>query len=179
MTETVNEFNWPDRVVIGTIGVPGSRTFYLQARAGSELSSIALEKQQAAVVAEMIDEILDQLSTVKGNPFNVPEHTPVELVDNDPLEEVNESFRVGSMNLGWDATVAQVVLEAFSLNDEDDENFDPDGPGAVMRVRMPVGTARAFAMRTHEIVAAGRPMCANCGYPIDPDGHTCRDENGQ
>ena len=179
MTATVNEFNWPDRVVIGTIGVPGSRTFYLQARAGSELSSIALEKQQAAVVAEMIDEILDQLSTVKGNPFNVPEHTPVELVDNDPLEEVNESFRVGSMNLGWDATVAQVVLEAFSLNDEDDENFDPDGPGAVMRVRMPVGTARAFAMRTHEIVAAGRPVCSNCGYPIDPDGHTCRDENRQ
>lgn len=173
MATTIYDYNWPDRVVIGTLGEPGARTFYLQARAGSELTSIALEKQQAAVVAEMIDEILDQLSTMDGNPFNVPEHTPVELVDNSPLEEVIETFRVGAMNLGWDATVAQVVLEAFSLNQAEDEDFDPDGPGAQMQVRMPVGTARAFAMRTHEIVAAGRPICTKCGNPIDPDGHAC------
>jgi len=170
MTTEVHEFNWPDRVVIGTVGEPGSRTFYLQARAGSSLTSIALEKQQAAVVAEMIDEILDQVSTVAGNPFSVPTHTPVELVDNEPLEDVVEAFRVGSMNLGWDATVAQVVLEAFSF----DEERPADGSDAVMQVRMPVGTARAFAMRTHEVVAAGRPVCSSCGYPIDPDGHTCQ-----
>jgi len=171
MASEVHEFNWPDRVVIGTIGEPGSRTFYLQARAGSDMTSIALEKQQAAVVAEMIDEILDQVATVAGNSFSVPTHTPVELVDNDPLEEVDEAFRVGSMNLGWDATVAQVVLEAFSL----DEAHPEDEPEAVMQVRMPVGTARAFAMRTHEVVAAGRPVCSSCGYPIDPEGHTCQD----
>lgn len=170
MAEIVHDFNWPDRVVIGTVGEPGSRTFYLQARAGSTMTSIALEKQQAAVLAEMIDEILDQVSTISGNAFSVPTHTPVELVDNDPLEDVEESFRAGSMNLGWDATVAQVVLEAFSLNEEDPESE----PEAVMHVRMPVGTARAFAMRTHEIVAAGRPVCSTCGYPIDPDGHTCQ-----
>lgn len=170
MTTEVHEFNWPDRVVIGTVGEPGARTFYLQARAGSSLTSIALEKQQAAVVAEMIDEILDQVSTVAGNPFSVPTHTPVELVDNEPLEDVVEAFRVGSMNLGWDATVAQVVLEAFSF----DEKRPDDGSDAVMQVRMPVGTARAFAMRAHEVVAAGRPVCSSCGYPIDPDGHTCQ-----
>lgn len=170
MTTEVHEFNWPDRVVIGTVGEPGSRTFYLQARAGSSLTSVALEKQQAAVVAEMIDEILDQVSTVAGNPFSVPTHTPVELVDNEPLEDVVEAFRVGSMNLGWDATVAQVILEAFSF----DEERPDDGSDAVMQVRMPVGTARAFAMRAHEVVAAGRPVCSSCGYPIDPDGHTCQ-----
>lgn len=175
MAAAAYEFNWPDRVVVGTLGEPGSRTFYLQARAGSQLASIALEKQQAAVVAQMIDEILDQLSAAQGNPYSVPEHTPVELVDNDPLEEVAEAFRVGSMNLGWDASVAQVVLEAFALDDEAAEDFDPDGPGARMAVRMPVGTARAFAMRTHEIVAAGRPMCSGCGQPIDPEGHTCQE----
>jgi uncharacterized repeat protein (TIGR03847 family) len=38
---------------------------------------------------------------------------------------------------------------------------------------MPVGTARAFAKRTREIVGAGRPTCPLCGYPIDADGHTC------
>lgn len=173
MPALIHEFNWPDRVIIGTIGKPGERTFYLQARAGSQLSSIALEKQQAALVAEMIDEILDQLSTVDGNPFSVPTHTPVELVDNDPLEEVEELFRVGSMKLGWDPSVAQLVLESYALDEEEsEEDVDPEN-AELLRVRMPVGTARAFAKRTHEIVAAGRPICTNCGHPIDPDGHEC------
>jgi len=170
MVATVHEFNWPDRVVIGTVGKPGSRTFFLQARTGAQMASISLEKQQAAIVAEMIDEILDQVATVEGNPFSVPTNTPIELVDNDPLEEVVESFRAGAMNLGWDATVAQVVLEAYSLVEEDSE----ENPDAVMQVRMPVGTARAFAMRTHEVVAAGRPVCSSCGYPMDPEGHQCQ-----
>jgi uncharacterized repeat protein (TIGR03847 family) len=43
----------------------------------------------------------------------------------------------------------------------------------MLLVRMPVGTARAFAMRTREIVGAGRPTCSLCGYPIDADGHIC------
>lgn len=176
MATTVHEFNWPDRVVIGTLGRPGERTFYLQARTGAQLASVGLEKQQAGLVAEMIDEILDQLGTVEGNPHNVPTHTPVELVDNEPLEDVIELFRVGSMNLGWDPTMAQVVLEAHALEDADtDAEIPEEEPSSenVVRVRMPVGMARAFTKRTDEIVAAGRPICANCGHPIDPDGHTC------
>lgn len=43
----------------------------------------------------------------------------------------------------------------------------------MMRVKMPVGTARAFARRTCEVVNAGRPLCTLCGRPIDPEGHTC------
>jgi uncharacterized repeat protein (TIGR03847 family) len=43
----------------------------------------------------------------------------------------------------------------------------------MLRVRMPVGTARAFTRRTREVVDAGRPLCTLCGHPIDPDGHTC------
>ncbi|HIY86438.1 MAG TPA: DUF3090 domain-containing protein [Candidatus Yaniella excrementavium] len=176
MPTTVHEFNWPDRIVIGTIGRPGERTFYLQARAGAQLASITLEKQHAALVAEMFDEMLDELSTLDGNPHSVPAHTPVELVDNEPLEEVVELFRVGSMNLGWDPTMSQVVLEAYAFPDADvEEELPQQEPESeeLLRVRMPVGMARAFAKRTQEVVAAGRPICANCGHPIDPDGHTC------
>ncbi|NWN87858.1 MAG: DUF3090 domain-containing protein [Micrococcaceae bacterium] len=174
MPTTTHEFNWPDRVVIGTIGRPGERTFYLQVRTGAQLASIALEKQQAALVAEMIDKTLDELSTVEGNPHSVPTHTPVELVDNDPMEEVVELFRVGSMNLGWDPSMAQVVLEAYTLDDSEEELTQPEPTSdELLRVRMPVGMARSFAKRTEEIVAAGRPICTRCGHPIDPDGHTC------
>jgi uncharacterized repeat protein (TIGR03847 family) len=179
MPTRVHEFAWPDRVVVGTIGPPGSRTFYLQVRAGTQIVSIALEKQQSALLAEKIDEILDQLIAVEGNPFSVPASTPIELVDNDQLEAVQEQFRTGAMSLGWDPTTAQVLIEAYAITDVDaDDNvelLDEDGADApeTLLVRMPVGTARAFAKRTREIVGAGRPTCSLCGYPIDADGHIC------
>ncbi|MER2134476.1 MAG: DUF3090 family protein [Arthrobacter sp.] len=181
MPTTVHDFDWPDRVVVGTVGVPGQRTFYLQARAGKELISIAMEKLQADQLAEKIDEILDQLMTIDGNPFHVPANTPLELVDNDDLDTVEEQFRAGVMSLGWDPTTAQVVIEAYPIEevDEDDDGLleegdDDDADAAeVLRVRMPVGTARAFAKRTREVVGAGRPLCVICGQPIDDDGHTC------
>jgi uncharacterized repeat protein (TIGR03847 family) len=181
MPTTVHEFAWPDRVVVGTIGVPGERTFYLQVRTGKQIVSIALEKQQSAQLAEKIDEILDQLITLEGNPFSVPTSTPIELVDNDQLEPVEEQFRTGVMSLGWDPTTAQIVVEAYPIVEVEDESdavevfLDDDDADAseVLRVRMPVGTARAFAKRTLEVVGAGRPTCPICGYPIDADGHTC------
>lgn len=179
MPTRVHEFAWPDRVVVGTIGLPGDRRFYLQVRAGTELVSIGLEKQQSALLAEKIDEILDQLITVEGNPFSVPTSTPIELVDNDQLEAVQEQFRTGAVGLGWDPTTAQIVVEAHPITDgdadDDGDNSAEDGTNEseMVLVRMPVGTARAFAKRTREIVGAGRPTCPLCGYPIDADGHIC------
>ena len=179
MPTRLHEFAWPDRVVIGTIGLPGARTFYLQVRSGKQIVSIALEKQQSALLAEKIDEILDHLITVEGNPFSVPTSTPIELVDNDQLEAVQEQFRTGAMSLGWDSTTAQVVIEAYPITDVDaddnDDSLDEDGPDEPDQqlVRMPVGTARAFAKRTREIVGARRPACPLCGYPVDADGHVC------
>lgn len=179
MPTRVHEFAWPDRVVVGTIGLPGARTFYLQVRAGTQIVSIALEKQQSALLAEKIDEMLDQLLTVEGNPHSVPTSTPVELVDNDQLEAVQEQFRTGAMSLGWDPTTAQVVIEAYPITDVDADDStesldldDADVPEMLL-VRMPVGSARAFAQRTREVVGAGRPACPLCGYPVDADGHVC------
>ncbi len=183
MSTKVHEFTWPDRVVVGTLGPPGARTFYLQVRAGTQIVSIALEKQQSAQLAEKVDEILDQLITLEGNPFSIPTSTPIELVDNDQLEPVQEQFRTGAMSLGWDPTTVQIVIEAYPLTDldarEDDAEAYPSSHeddvdvSEMLLVRMPVGAARAFAKRTHEVVGAGRPTCVLCGYPVDADGHIC------
>ncbi|MET3206065.1 UNVERIFIED_ORG: putative repeat protein (TIGR03847 family) [Arthrobacter sp. UYEF13] len=179
MPTRVHEFAWPDRVVVGTIGLPGARTFYLQVRAGTQITSVALEKQQSALLAEKVDELLDQLLAVEGNPHSIPTSTPIELVDNDQLEAVTEQFRTGAMSLGWDPATAQVVIEAYPITDVDpdgnDESLDKDDADVpeMLLVRMPVGTARAFAKRTREVVGAGRPACPLCGYPVDADGHVC------
>ncbi|WP_129338525.1 DUF3090 domain-containing protein [Cellulomonas endophytica] len=180
MPTVVHEFDWPDRVVVGTVGRPGSRTFYLQARAGRRIASIALEKQQSALLAEKIDEILETLAADGASRVVVPDATPAELVDDDPLEQpVEESFRTGTIRLGWDPATAQVVVEAFPLTDDDDEDtLEPVEPGEVLVVRMPVGTARAFVDRTRRVVLSGRPPCPRCGQPLDEDGHTCPAPDG-
>ena len=176
MPTIVYGFDWPDRIVVGTIGQPGSRAFYLQARAGADLVSLALEKQQSAALAEKIEEILDQLMAQDDNPFSVPAATPVELVDNDPLEQpVVVQFRIGALGLGFDPSTAQVVIEAYPIVELEEDEPEPVTmePPEMLVVRIPVGTARAFAKRTREIVGAGRPICPLCGNPIDPDGHVC------
>ena len=55
MPSIVHTFDWPDRVVVGTVGRPGSRAFYLQARDGARVTSVGLEKMQSAALAEKID----------------------------------------------------------------------------------------------------------------------------
>ncbi len=175
MPPVVHQFDWPDRVVVGTVGSPGSRTFYLQVRDGARSASVALEKEQSAVLAETIDEILDALMADGANRFNVPAATAAELVDNDPLDQpVEEQFRAGSLRLAWDPTTAQVVVEAFPLDDSDEDDDETEAePSEMLLVRMPVGTARAFVQRTRQVVRSGRPLCPLCGSPMDDDGHVC------
>jgi len=183
MPAIVHEFTWPDRLVVGTVGRPGSRSFFLQVRDRAQVLTVALEKQQSALLAEKIDEVLDELRATEGNPFSIPDATPVELVDNDPLEQpIDPRFRTGAMSLGWDPSTAQVVIEAYAMVEEDDEgdeddvdldSDEEDEPTEVLLVQIPVGAARAFAKRTLEVVGAGRPLCALCGTPIGPEGHVC------
>ena len=176
MPTIVHEFAWPDRVVVGTVGRPGSRTFYLQVRAGPRIVSVALEKQQSALLATRIDEILDQLMVTDGNPFSIPAATAVELIDNDPLDPVEEDFRTGVLALGWDPSTVQIVVEAYRIIDGDGaavDDAEATEPEEMLVVRMPVGTARAFAGRIRQVVGAGRPLCPLCGEPMDDDGHVC------
>lgn len=176
MPTITHGFDWPDRFVVGTVGPPGARTFYLQARARTQIVSVALEKQQSAALAEGIDEFLGELMAQEGNPFSVPALTPEGLIDNDPLEHpVREQFRVGALSLGWDPSTAQIVIEAIPVPEAETEALDQVEvePREILVVRIPVGAARAFAKRTLEVVGAGRPLCPLCHLPMDSSAHVC------
>ncbi|WP_092094996.1 DUF3090 domain-containing protein [Curtobacterium sp. UNCCL20] len=171
MPTIVHGFDWPDRLVVGTVGQPGERSFYIQARDGRRVTSVALEKEQSAVLADKIDELLDEVATVEDNRFSVPTSAPTELRDGAPLDQpVEPEFRAGALSLGFDPATAQVVIEAYPIDDEieivTETNEDGDEveavveipePAELFQVKIPVGTARAFVERTREVVAAGRP----------------------
>jgi uncharacterized repeat protein (TIGR03847 family) len=172
----------PDRFVAGAVGQPGERTFYLQATATGRVTSVALEKLQVSLLAERIDELLDEVLRRTGGDPEVPAAAPVALEDDAPLDlPLLEDFRVGAIALAWDADGGMVVVEA---QEESEDPVEPladevpaDGPG-VLRVRITPGVARAFAQRAAKIVAAGRPPCPLCGLPLDTDGHICPRQNG-
>lgn len=175
MPTLVHEYDWPDRAVIGTVGAPGSRTFYLQARTGSRITSVALEKELSASLAEKIDELLDE---VWAGDSTALDRAAVELLDDGPLDQpVEEDFRMGQLRLSFDERTAQVVIEAYPLieveTEEEAEALAGTEPPEALVVRLPAGSARAFAERARRVVAAGRPLCPRCGEAVDPEGHDC------
>ena len=122
----VHRYDPPERFVAGTVGPPGQRTFFLQARSGNRITSVALEKQQVAVLAERLDALLDEVMRDEGGAALVPAVAPAALEDSGPLEQpIDEEFRAGTMTLAWDPADARVVIEVFPV---DVEALGDDGP---------------------------------------------------
>jgi uncharacterized repeat protein (TIGR03847 family) len=181
----------PDRFVAGTVGLPGRRTFFLQASKSGRTTSVALEKAQVSALAQRIDELLDEVVRRSGGTSDVPAVAPTELSDTAPLDApIEEEFRVGTMALAWDAESERMVVEAQALVELDadsDEDLaaaeeallqdDENGP-PMLRVRLTGQMARAFAKRANDVVNAGRPPCPLCSLPLDPEGHVCPRQNG-
>ncbi len=182
MPRQVFEYDQPERFVAGTVGQPGQRTFFLQARAGERITSVALEKQQVQALAERIEELLDEVLRRSGGTAPVPAVAPTELDDNDPLDiPIVEDFRVGTMALTWDGDEERVVVEAQASVDDDsgDELVEDSDEGPdLLRVRVTSSAARAFAKRALTVVSAGRPPCPFCSLPLDAAGHICPRANG-
>jgi uncharacterized repeat protein (TIGR03847 family) len=192
MPPVVHLFDPPERFVAGTVGPPGQRTFFVQARVGVRLTSVALEKQQVQILAREVDELLDKLIEAGETRTTVPAVTPVDLADNEPLDSpIEEEFRAGTITLSWDADDERVVIEVFPITEAEPEvdesglTGDPAAleivepePDEMLLVRLHAGQARAFCSRAATVVEAGREPCPFCGGPIDPTGHLCPRANG-
>ena len=173
------EFNPPERFVAGTVGLPGERQFYLQARGGGRTVNVTVEKVQVAALAERVDDVLLELRR-RGTEVAAP--LPAGLVDNAPLDvPIEPDFRCGTLAIAWDPESERVVIEALAVGEEGDEVVPltdaTDGPDT-LRVHLGAAAAKAFSTRAAQVVAAGRPDCVLCGQPMDPNGHVCPRSNG-
>lgn len=193
MAGQVFDYDPPERFVAGTVGQPGSRTFFLQARSGRVLTSVSLEKLQVSALAERVEELLDEVVRRSGGSAPVPAVAPVDRRDDAPLDTpIEDEFRVGTMTLAWDGDRQQVVIECFEAlesdaatdpeeSPEEGTGADPTGTGGertMLRVHLSGADARAFAARALAVVGAGRRPCPLCGDPLDVEGHVCPRANG-
>jgi uncharacterized repeat protein (TIGR03847 family) len=192
MAILVHRYDAPDRFVAGTVGQPGERTFFLQAREGNRITSVACEKQQVSVLAEHLDKVLDEVVRRSAGEIDVPPASAAAR-DVDPLDApITEEFRVGTMTIAWDPSIHRIVIELFSNVDteEDEPGVDPAAArqaeaesdeinaDEVFVVKITASYARDFVARAQALVAAGRPPCPFCLQPLDPKGHVCPRANG-
>jgi uncharacterized repeat protein (TIGR03847 family) len=150
----------PDRFTVGAVGPPGQRLFLLQCRQGPILLTLKVEKQQVAVLADYLSQIVRD------------EKRPGHLPDPSPLEEPTEpAWAVGTVGVSYDQHEDRVVIVIEELVPEDEQ-------GAIARLSVTREQAAAFTIHAATLVEAGRPPCPLCGSPLDPSGHECPRTNG-
>lgn len=165
------EFIHPQRFVAGTVGEPGAREFFLQARDARRVEGVSLEKQQVELLGERVAELLDEVGADRDVP-GVP-------ADNDPLDlPVDPLFRVGSMSVSWNPAGQTFTLECHDLAGDLMPADDEDDAQNTLRVVITAAVAREFTRRCIALVAQGRRPCPLCTEPLDPAGHVCPRANG-
>lgn len=148
----------PDVFTTGTIGMPGQRVFYLQARDGDLVVTVRCEKQQVAALADYFAGLLDDLEPA---PYGV---AASDLDLREPFEEI---WTVGPIGVAYDEPGDRIIVVLEELVDADDEE------GASVKVRLNRAQVSAFVRHARALVSAGRPPCRFCGLPLDPVGHAC------
>ncbi|HBD22006.1 MULTISPECIES: DUF3090 domain-containing protein [Dietzia] len=180
MSRAVHEFRDPTRFVVGTVGQPGERVFFVQATEAGRTISVRCEKQQAQILSERMGDLLDEIADKSDVP--IPPAGGV-VDDLDPLEmPVDAEFQVGTMGLGWDGEHSKIVVELLAMDpsatDESVVLSDAEDAPDALRVFLTPQRARQFVLRSEKVVSAGRAPCPLCGEPIDTTGHLCVRLNG-
>lgn len=172
-------FDPAERFVVGTVGVPGERTFFLQARTGPRLISVSLEKSQVAALADRMQQIIREVRS--SEPLTIFDRV---ARDDQPLETpIDEEFRVGVIGIAYlaDRKLIEIDLQAIADSqspEEDELLMEISDRQDILRVCISLGYSESFVKRAMAVVGAGRPPCPFCGAPIDPNGHLCPRANG-
>lgn len=180
MSPIVYEFNPVERFVAGTVGAPGDRTFFIQARTGSRVVSVVVDKSQVIALGERTKIMLREIK--KSDPTVLVKAVDV---DDAPLEQpIFEEFRAGVIAMAWDAENSLIVYELREMTSSDDGDeeqavfSEKDLSTDLLRVHVSPTQAASFSKRCLSLASAGRMPCPFCGIPIDPSGHLCPRSNG-
>ena len=168
------DLNPLEHITVDAIGKPGSRVFYIQGwrKTDPQPVTIIIEKVQLQSLALGVDQMLDELAKQK------PELGVVDSgFDEDKMHispPVDPLFRAGELGLGYDADHDKIVILVREAIMEDG---DP-GQAAEVRFWCTRLQTRQLADWSKEIVSRGRPICPQCGQPMEPEGHFCPKKNG-
>jgi uncharacterized repeat protein (TIGR03847 family) len=178
------ELTDPHHVTAGYTGVPGSRTFFVQAADETEQVTVLVEKGQVAGLSELLTQLLARVEDVPA--------TDWDRAAMDLRPPIEPRWRVGTIQVGLDPERGRFVLEFAELVVVDDsDDLDPDdldvddllddavGDARELRIWADQDQARRLAAHCAEVIGEGRPRCELCGRPTELDGsHVCPSTNG-
>jgi uncharacterized repeat protein (TIGR03847 family) len=159
-------------ITTDAIGQPGKRIFYLQGWQDERTVTLIVEKIQIQSLAVGVEQFLAEIDEkypdlVEASPDYIEENMHIQ-------PPVDPLFRVGEMGLGYDPDGDLVVLVARELLAEG----QPAEEGGVVRFWCTRAQLRSMSRWGLEVASHGRPICTQCGQPIDPEGHFCPKKNG-
>ena len=172
------------RFIVGTVGMPGERAFFIQVESVIGFTTVAVEKSQVSALSVRLRELITQVR--RNKLASLDELEIAALVDNEALNfPIDEEFTAGVMAIAWDVDSQRVSVEIQAVADGeftellgDDEVSEIEDPPDLLRFNLRLFQARGFCDRADLIVASGRTACSFCGLPIDSNGHLCPRSNG-
>jgi uncharacterized repeat protein (TIGR03847 family) len=159
-------------ITADAIGKPGQRVFYIQAWQDERTYTIVIEKFQLQSLAIAIEQFLAELH--KQDPAmggTSGDYTEDNMHINPPVEPI---FRTGEFGLGYDKERDLVVVLAREIVTE---GADPEEAG-VIRFWCRRDQVHSLARWGAEVSSRGRPICQQCGQPMEAEGHFCPKKNG-
>jgi uncharacterized repeat protein (TIGR03847 family) len=173
------------RFIVGTIGAPGERAFFIQVSSVFGRTTVAVEKSQVIALEERLQELITEVRRSKL--ASLDELEMAAILDNEELEfPIDEEFRAGVMGISWDPKSQRVCIEIQSIADGeftelisgDEDLAEVEDPPDLLRLTVRLNQIRGFCVRAAKIVQSGRQACLFCGLPIDAAGHLCPRSNG-
>ena len=164
-----------DHITSDAIGQPGQRVFYIQAFQAEKTYCVIIEKTQLQSLAVGVEQFLAEVARQNPNLEEASADYSEEQMRISP--PVDPAFRVGEIGLGYDQTRDRVVLFVREVQREDQEDQEEDS-GTVYRFWCTRSQLRQLARWGVEIASRGRPVCPQCGQPMEPGGHFCPKKNG-
>jgi uncharacterized repeat protein (TIGR03847 family) len=159
-------------ITTDALGQPGKRIFYLQGWQGERTVTLIVEKVQIQSLAVGLEQFLTEVHEKFPDLPEASADYEEEMMRISP--PVDPVFRVGVLGLGYDAENDLVVLVA---REGVAEGQDPEEAG-VVRFWCTRSQVRAMCHWGMEVASRGRPVCPQCGEPMDPAGHFCPKKNG-
>lgn len=148
---------------VGTIGEPGARQFFLRGGNGDQTLVLACEKAHVQGLTVRIRQLLlDQ-----GVELGLPDPRPPQ-----PAEPATIDWRIGELGLGWHDRRERFVIVVREVPVEEGAEL------AAARFWLTQRQVVRFLAQAESVLSQGRPLCPNCGLPIDPGGHPCPAANG-
>jgi uncharacterized repeat protein (TIGR03847 family) len=177
----IHELNPLTHLVADAVGVPGKRTFFLQAASGADQITLLVEKEQVRALTERLEGWLEELAADRPeDPDEVSMAAAGEMTLREPLVP---DFRVGQFRLEYDPDRDRVVIVAAELpgageEAEDDPDVRDDPEGRIVHLVATRSQLRRLAEHGAVAVGRGRPPCPICGNAMNPEGHVCPAMNG-